>query len=495
MSKPRMTTLIFAAFLAVSALLLLAFTLGESRAVAAGVESNPQEEVRPAYAAASEVYLPVSLLNYPWRSPFGAESNYRWLTGTNIYNKGIDLNLKWARLGQRVSWRKLQPAEGGPIDWTKLAKFEQELRALKAAGITPVVMISDTPHWATVKPTSCAAIRKDKFPAFETFVRALVARYKTPEFYVHDWEIGNEPDVDPVFVKKDSVFGCWGNIGDEFYGGEHYGEMLKVIGPAIKQVDPDAKVWFGGLLLASPDSSAGKPELFLKGALEAGAGPYFDVLGYHWYPPYMNQAIDHDLLGRWKDLGGGTIGKAQFLRSIMAEYGVDKPLVLNETSLMCPPTVGGQLTTYCNPPATAFYQMQANYGVRSFVRGLSVDLMGFSWYTLNGPGWRYTGLLDDQGQPRPSYLAYKHLIAELQFSRFTDPVNYGTGLEGYAFKRGKEVVHIVWAIENVTLPVSVPKAKFVAAFNRDGKAITPTLTGNNYNLNVGFKPVYIIRHP
>ncbi|HLE13322.1 MAG TPA: hypothetical protein VI776_01135, partial [Anaerolineales bacterium] len=134
MSKPRMTTLIFAAFLAVSALLLLAFTLGESRAVAAGVESNPQVEDQQAYAAASEVYLPVSLLNYPWRSPFGAESNDRWYPGSNIYNKGVELNLKWARLGQRVSWRKLQPAEGDPIDWTKLAKFEQELRALKAAG-------------------------------------------------------------------------------------------------------------------------------------------------------------------------------------------------------------------------------------------------------------------------------------------------------------------------------------------------------------------------
>jgi hypothetical protein len=179
-----------------------------------------------------------------------------------------------------------------------------------------------------------------------------------------------------------------------------------------------------GLLLASPDSSFGKPELFLKGALEAGAGPFFDILPYHWYPPYLNQTIDHDLIGQWKDLGGGTVGKAQFLRDIMDDYGVSKPLVMNETSLMCPPTVWGQPTSYCNPPAGRFFQMQADYQVRSYVRGLSIDLMGISWYTLNGPGWRDTGLLDSQGQPRPSFYAMKHLIAELQHSKFLNQVNY-----------------------------------------------------------------------
>jgi hypothetical protein len=495
MNLLRKNNLLIFGILAACALVLLGLGLDQTGAVAAGRKLILQENQEQANGGTSVVYMPLTMATYPTLPPFGAESNAPWLKGSNVYTKGIDLNLKWTRMIKRISWKSLQPTEGSPIDWTKLAEFEQELIALRAAGITPVVIISDSPYWATVKPTSCAAIKEEKFSAFEAFMRAVVTRYMQPKFNVHNWEIGNEPDVDPSLVKKDSVFGCWGNVGDKYYGGEQYGKMLKVIGSAVKQVDPTAKVWFGGLLLASPNSSLGKPELFLKGALEAGAGPYFDIVGYHWYPPYLNQTIDHDLLGRWKDLGGGTIGKARFLRDIMNDYGLNKPLVLNETSLMCPPTVGGQPTSYCNPPQAGFYQMQANYEVRSYVRGLSVDLIGFSWYTLDGPGWRNTGLLDSQGQPRPSYLAMKHLIAELQDSKYLAPVDYGAGLEAYAFQRGNDRVHVIWAIENSSKTVSVPIIKFTAAFDRDGKLITPTLSGSNYILSVGFKPIYIILKP
>ena len=120
---------------------------------------------------------------------------------------------------------------------------------------------------------------------------------------MHNWELGNEPDVDPDLLPVDWGFGCWGNIDDPFYGGIHYGEMIKVVGQAIKEADPTATVWLGGLLLATPETSDpnnGKPELFFKGVLEAGAAPYFDVVGYHWYPPYRNLVDDHDLSeGKW----------------------------------------------------------------------------------------------------------------------------------------------------------------------------------------------------
>ena len=34
------------------------------------------------------------------------------------------------------------------------------------------------------------------------------------EFDVHYWELGNEPDVDPILVNSSSGFGCWGDIDD-----------------------------------------------------------------------------------------------------------------------------------------------------------------------------------------------------------------------------------------------------------------------------------------
>lgn len=470
--------------------ILLTFSLAASSQHA----SSPPGSISVTAGEGSELgdrvlFLPTVRANSPWRSPFGTESNLPWLKDSQIAERGIELNVGWTRLGARISWRSLQPEEGSSIGWEKLGDFEREIKVLNAAGITPVVIIGDSPYWATVAPTSCAAIRTDKFPAFEKFVRELVKRYKTPEYGIHNWEIGNEPDVDPRWVKADYPFGCWGDIDDEYYGGEQYGEMLKVIGPAIKAEDPSAKVWFGGLLLASPNTTnpgLGKPEKFLRGALVAGAGPFFDVLPYHWYPGYREQVVDHDLLGSWQEYGGGTVGKAKYLQGIMAEFGVNKPLVLNESNLMCVSLAN------CDPPGDVFFEMQANHLVRSYVRGLSVGVTGFSVYTLNGPGWRQTGLLDAAGNPRPAFTAYKELIRQLDRSRFSKKLEAFSGVEAYAFVSGNEQVVVAWASDNVQTKIAFAKQKFLRAISRNGAPIGAILAGDIYEIPVGFEPVYVI---
>ena len=447
------------------------------------------------------IYVPLVFNNYPWVSPFGVESNVSLASGT-ISTRAIELGVGWIRLNGRISWRELQPNEGDPIRWDLLTDFENELRALKAAGLTPIIIVDDHPQWATInnvrddgQPTSCGAIRSDKFEDFAQFVRALVARYKTPEFDVHHWELGNEPDVDPNLVPPNNVFGCWGDIDDPYYGGRHYGEMLKVVGAAIKAEDPAAQVWIGGLLLDRPnttDPAKGKPELFLQGILEAGAAPYFDVVPYHSYPPYLNGAFDHDnaIGGPWDSWGGGYVGKARYLRQLMSQYGIEKPVFLNETGLMCP-----DYYEWCTPPDAEFYQMQANHIVRAFVRGISENIKGFIWYTLNGPGWRYTGLLDGDADPKPVYIAYQQLILQLQNTRYVGPVDYGGGIEAYSFRRGLKYVHVVWAEENQIIAITIPQSEFVEARDRDGNLITPTLVGSDYQLQVGFEPIYIVRIP
>ncbi|MFZ5917906.1 MAG: hypothetical protein ACOYZ7_13275 [Chloroflexota bacterium] len=451
-------------------------------------------------SAAITLHLPLVFKGYPWISPFGFESNLLMSPGSTLLTRADELGAQWARLGSlRISWRELQPTEGGPLQWDEVAGFEEELRALRQAGLTPAVLVIDSPTWATVQEygsdgerSYCAAVRADKFNAFASFLSQLVARYKTSEFNVHHWEIGNEPDVDPSLVPHNYWFGCWGDIGDPYYGGRHYGDMLKVVGPAIKAEDSNAQVWIGGLLLNRPDTTnpyQGKPELFLKGILEAGAAPYFDIVAYHSYPPYGNVKVDYDngANGVWDSWGGGAVGKARYLRQTMSQYGVDKPLFLNETSLMCP-----DYYSWCNPPGNDFYQSQANHVVRTFVRGLGEDIMGFVWYTLNGPGWRYTGLLDDDDDPQPAYTAYQRLTTELHGTHFVEAVDYGAGIEAYAFRRSAgEYVHVVWAESDTLLTITLPQSSYIVARNRDGATITPTTSGSDYRLDVQFEPIYV----
>ncbi len=163
------------------------------------------------------VYLPMVLQKDPWISPFGVQPK-KLLTSGNLLNRLQDLGVGWVRLQDlRIRWRVLQPEENAPIRWHLLEPFENELRALRERRITPVVVIYDSPRWATIHPTSCGAVRADKFSQFAAFVSAVVERYKAPEFNVHHWELGNEPDVDPRLVRQDNGFGCWGDIDDPFY--------------------------------------------------------------------------------------------------------------------------------------------------------------------------------------------------------------------------------------------------------------------------------------
>jgi hypothetical protein len=459
----------------------------------------------------SQVYLPYLFSDHPWVSPFGVEIVSPLDSSSTILDSAKALNASWVRMGTRVSWRTLQPNPGEPIHWELLAGFENELRNLRSAGMSPLVIIYDSPDWATVdKPrnqdyqkSSCAPIRPEMYDEFATFVRSVVNRYKEPEFNVHNWELGNEPDVDPDQVPPNSGFGCWGNIDDKsYFGGKQYGEMLKAVTPTIRAEDPNAKVWLGGLLLAYPEppnSDSHPSQLFFKGVLESGAAPYFDIVAYHWYPSYWNPdhstvKVDYDNSpgGVWGELGG-VAGKAAFLRQVMKQYNVDKPVVLNEGGFGCP----NDWTFYpwCENPDSLFYDTQADYLVRSFVRGLSQGVSGLYWYTMEGPGWRYTGLLDGNQNPKPVYLAYQQLTTRLQGARYLGTASYGSEVEAYAFKKGSRLVHVLWTKTDKSVNVQVPQAKFIEASSREGALLSTSLVGSNLVLPASFSPIYIVLQP
>jgi hypothetical protein len=375
----------------------------------------------------------------------------------------------------------------------ELAVFERDLQGALAAKLMPVVSVNDSPAWATINQpfqTSCGAIRADRFADFAAFMGWLAARYKNSVQY---WEIGNEPDVDPTLVQPNEVFGCWGDIADPYYGGEQYGNMLKVVAPAIKHANPGAQVVIGGLMLINPNTTnpnRGKPEKFFEGILRAGAANSFDLVAYHNYPNYTNRPLNYDYdldpHGTWTSLGGYTLGKAKFLRAVMAKYGVDKPLALNETGLICATPPDG----LCAGAGPTFLQAQSDYMVRALTRAWSVNIQQIMWYTLQGPGWFNSGLLDEQQHPRPVYIAYQQFI--LHTSPGDPPVpihDYDrpdVSVEAYRFNKAAELVDVVWGKDLSTYYVKAP-SKFTKAYDQYGAELTPI----GPYLPVSFKAIYI----
>lgn len=448
---------------------------------------------QPSARAGTPVYLPLVSKITPWY-PLGLQVD-GVQPSSALLDSAEDLRVGWMR--GAIVWRDVQPNEGGPIRWERLQDFDRTVQALAQRGIRSQIVIYDSPAWATInKPfqTSCGAIRSDKFAAFADFMRQIIARYKQPQFNIHDWELGNEVDVDPSLLGPDSWFGCWGDINDPYYGGRQYGEMLKVVTPVMRAEDSAVRVWHAGLLLDNPNTTAaarGKPERFLNGVLEAGGGPYFDVLAFHGYATFGNKRIDYerDPVSAWYEQGGVVIGKARFLKKILSDYGLSKPLFLNETSLMCPDT--GKYRAWCVPTNAAFTQMQSIYLVRSFTRGMAEGLIGMTWFSLNGPGWRSTGLLHGD-TPTPAYNAYRQLINQLWRAELQPtPSSYGSAVEAYAFRKEDSVVQVVWATQDKPVAIKVPRATFISASDMLGKPITARLKNDSYTLDVPFEPIYI----
>jgi hypothetical protein len=400
-----------------------------------------------------------------------------------------------------VSWWKVQPNQGDAYNWSALAKFEQELLASVKLGLTPIVTINRSPRWATVIPDACGAVRSDRFVDLANFMEALVARYSKPPFNVRHWELFNEVDVEFELVPvKDGPLGCWGDRNDPYFGGRHYGNMLKVVYPAIKRANNQAKVLAGAFILISPNSQTpyiGKPEQFLPGMLEAGAAPYFDILSFHshgwyWLSPYQDNAPNND----WAPYGSSVDAKAHYFKQVLNKYGITKPLFMNESAFICPDIEG--FREACLNPPQAFFDEQANFVIRGYSSALAAGVEMIAWYTIEEQGWNHSGLLDTSNIPRPVFKAYKTLIEQISGAQLpAAAVDYGEGVRGWRFNIGNRVVDVVYTSFLYTGPktISWPAGSHIAMYDRFGQSLTPNITDGNATYSVNLQPIFIHRKP
>ena len=468
--------------------------------------ARPRSEVRAATPSPtpsesgdilSSLYFPLIYQNYPVQPTiFGVEVS-AWAV-SRVITRSVELRPGWIRV-HGLSWAAVE-AERGVYDWSQVAGLENALAELGSRGQNVSLIVQKTPAWAQKVPGySCGPVKEEALDDFAAFMAEAVRRYSQPPYNVRYWEIWNEPDVAYQIAQPEWPFGCLGDFTDPYFGGGDYAEMLKRVYPAMKAANPGVQVIFGGLLLdcdpESPppgkDCSSGR---FLEGALRNGGAAYFDILAYHAYPHWgrldwdrLTPPADWDLLHpSWKHRRGILLGKLDFIREVLARYGVDKPIIMNEGGLLCHP-----LNPECNEGGAyeeEFRDAQANYAVRLYVRGWANGLDGVVWYTLNGPGWRQGGLLDENQQPRPAYTTVKFLADLLDGAEFERALPTGTDLlEAYAFRRGQASVYVYWRNDNQVTHLELP-AGTTAVYSYRGERIIPA----DNRVTVGFGPVIVV---
>jgi hypothetical protein len=269
---------------------------------------------------------------------------------------------------------------------------------------------------------------------------------------------------------------------DTYYGGEYYGEMLKVVYPQVKAANPDAEVLLGGLLLDCdprnpPVGQTCASSRFLEGILTAGAAGSFDGISFHTYDYYgqsLGNYVNPNWSTSWKKGTPALNAKVSFLKEVMAQFNIsDKYLMATEVALIC--------MQNCDDK----YEMTKAYNlVESYTAGLALGLRSSIWYDAYGT-WRESGLLYENSQPRPAYQAFQFLESLLASSSYRGDVSRD-GVRAYEFAKGNQRVWVVWSLDGQshTLNLSTaPKAVYnvLGASQASSKAVS-----------VGFAPLYLV---
>lgn len=369
-------------------------------------------------------------------------------------------------------WTNIEPVRTNPPTY-HWGIADERIKLAVDSGVEPFMLFTGNPSWAFAGEHKL--LNEEGRRGLAQMAAAAAARYK--ERYpgkIRFWSFYNEPDCSgPTYLPNapkpiDVPSSCYGN-----YGGE-YAKMLQEVYPAVKAADSNALVTVGGLAYDrwdSPDFS----ESFLDDMLASDGGRYFDVMNFHFY---------HELAYKWNAYGPDVVGKTNYIRGVMAKYGVIKPIVLTEIGLSS--TLSSNAT-------------QADYLVKGMTRGYGSGNSLVLWYQWKDDGydWEYGfGVVDKDGVPRPSHTALGVLSQKL-----TGLTNSGcattaySGVEAYVFKDLSRSVIVAWSHDANPKTIQMTASEVTRTDRTgSGSVIRDADDGhadNRVSVSVGTSPVFI----
>jgi hypothetical protein len=434
-----------------------------------------KEGVEASTPFSSTIFLPVVYRYSYWQAPessFGLQVYADRREQTTLLRAG-EAGASWVRIP--LFWGEIEPENTTPEHYQWPSYYDEWLTHLAGQNFRLILTVTGNPPWAATY--LAGPIDKVELAEFVEFMEAAVGHYGAPPFNVRYWEFYNEPDnSDPVCAPA----GCavW---GDEPAA---YAEMLAAVYGPVKAVEPEAQVVLGGLAYDRFTSEGGSfVESFLDGVLENGGGDYFDVMNFHYFPPFAP---------KWDPYGPDIIGKATYLRNKLAEYGVFKPFICTETG------------TWSDAPHGGTDELQSRYVPKVFARSMAADLEIAIWYKLIDDGYLgppMWGLVNTDLSPKPAHSAYQTLARQLapaDYVRTLGPGELGTDqIEAYEFAAvdGSATIIVAWAQDesNQALVLQSDSVIVVDKFGiqtqiRDGD---DGVTDGQIHLSIGPSPVYL----
>jgi hypothetical protein len=365
-----------------------------------------------------------------------------------------DSGADWARV--YVNWSWIQP-DPPPAAYVWGPYHDEKLRLVAETGVHLIGTVDAAPQWAADLPRAhiyCGpecGDTVDRLPDFAQFLTDLVSRYKQPPYGIKHWELMNEPDS-----IRTSFYSGWADDTTS-EDGYPYKKMLETAYAAIKAADPQATVLMGGLAQDSFTEYGGPFDRYFADDFVAyGGGDHMDVLNFHYFTDFRREwerwdPRSNDQRHGWLqaptcgDLFDGEgdvyeasgidlIAKATHFRNRMATcYGLERPIWVTEMAEH----------GYDNDP-TSLVQ-QARYVIQGYARGLAAGVENITWFALSTPNSDGDqALLFDDWTPKPAFLAYQTLTAELTGYEYShdrseweydgSELGFAYTLEAYVFK-------------------------------------------------------------
>jgi hypothetical protein len=343
-------------------------------------------------AIAALLAAPVAQAKGGGKNLFGLNYSFKDMTSKDagMLKKSGAKTVRWI-----MFWPRIESSSGN-FDWSQPDKFVGDLAA---KGIRVLPIMWGSPRWvepqAITPPLNTQAARD----AWQGFLKAAVKRYgpngkfwrtsfkkdhhKKEPVPITTWDIWNEPNLKGAMNPPSPVL---------------YAQLLDLAHNAIKKVDKNADVMFGGLLGHSPSGATAWN--FLDQVYEQpGAKKDFDVAAIHAYAGSVSDMLD----------------QVKQMRDVMNKHGDKKtPLWLAEFgwgSLPKNPQNGGE---------TQGLQGQKKILKKSFSKlkkkRKALNIGKALWFNFRDPAGGNTqfcayctsaGLLRNNYQPKPSWDAFR----------------------------------------------------------------------------------------